>query len=231
MCQYPKELLPQSGFRISMPIDEMAGSIPLTVVRRSNVKIDYPAISSLPENCITSDEVPGMSMSLLGGGFKGEKHICYRQKNTGAKEWDGVTLLNDEEICDGYDFIPDAFPIYFSLKEIHKVRIPYKRQFDKQDDFNNFFVVKSAVNAWEKGRGYRVEGEITVAHKPTMMNYWHVELQISAVAGKDMHIKKGKAAWNRSLRYGVVDHLHNNFLFPADVKEYTIPESMYKNKA
>lgn len=214
-----------------MPIDEMAGSLPLTVVRRSNVKIDYSAISSLPENCIMSDAVAGMSMSLLGGGFKGEKHICYRQKNTGAKEWDGVTILNDEEIRDCYDFIPDACPIYFSLKEIHKVRIPYKRQFDKQRDFNNVLVVKSAVNAWEKGSTYDVEGELSVVHKPTMMNYWHVELQISAVADKDMYIKKGKAAWNRSLRYAVVDHLYHNFLFPNDVRQYTIPESMYKKKA
>lgn len=233
MTAYPKELLPQRNYAHSLQFDRMLDFLPLTVMRRSDVKIDYSAINRLPENCITKEDVVGLSMNLLGGSFKAEEHLRYRTKGRGNENWDGETISDVKE--GDYEIVKVESPVYFSCKEIHRVSIPYERHFNKRQDWETYHKNSSDVSysemVWRRDSPYEVCGEIYIVHKPTRMNYWHVELQISELEGKGMYIERTKANWNRCLRRKVVDHLRRNYLSPDKVEEYTIPENMYKKEA
>lgn len=235
MPQYPKEILPQENYLIQLHFDEMLDEIPLTAVRRSGKKIDYSANSDLPENCITGQDVAGMSMNLLGGGYKAEEHLKFRTRGRGSDAWDGGTIT---EVSDGdYEIVEVGSPIFFSFKRLHHVRIPYERQFGSENEFYSYYNNMNQSDAsssdivWKRDGPNEVWGEIFVEHKPTMMNYWHVELLISDRISEANLIERTRSGWNKCLRRKVVAYLRSHYLLPDKVEQYTIPESMYKNKA
>lgn len=236
MSMYPRQLLPKAEYRRRLDFNQLCSGVPtLTVVRRSDVAVCYlEGTRILEEDCITR-RVYDYSMNFVGGGFDAYEHIKYRQTGVGNDSWDREVILSEEEIDSSYETIEVCYPIFFAVRDIHHITIPYKRHFNKKKDMwqslkplSDEIEMQRYDELWGKGNGcIDLKGEILVAHVPTMMNYWHVELKIIEKEGTGKAVKGSSVAWKESIRNHVVNYLRSHSLYPSEVKDYVIPEEWY----
>lgn len=73
-------------------------------------------------------------MNLLGGAFDESQHLCVRQTELGCKDWDGLTLLNKQEMLH-YSERVEGYPIYYLVEELHGKPVPYSKTIEKEKEY------------------------------------------------------------------------------------------------
>lgn len=225
--------MPKQGYKPRMDVNDILKSVEiLAVVRRSPYALEFreeDGVKRLSEDCIT-DEVFNYSMNLLGNVFNVDEHLQIRQTGIGRKDWDGVTMLSDEDALKNSEDVP-AFPIYFMVKDLQNVKIPYTKVIEKQSEYDelqktsNALGRKIAEQTWEKGKPMHLEGLLRVNHIPTNLNYWHVTLDIYP-PDKTEPIMKGNSKWHKKLRDGIFDYLATHYQ-EEWLDRYEIPKHFY----
>lgn len=178
---------------------------------------------------VINDDVLEWSTNLLGGEFKIED-ICWRQIREGINEWNDDD--NDVDICNYigcYEQITSKYFVYISLCRFHNVTIPYKRKFGSEKDLKQYIDKTGETNqTYNAIEGNECHAVITIEHKPTMLNYWHMTV---GVTPKDFEMPIPRdSKKNQSLKKRVKEALHMHILnnvICEDTKYDNIPSSLY----
>jgi hypothetical protein len=198
---YPDCLLPKNRYVSRINLEEIFEHQLLFILRRSNKSfsetfIQVGEISILREDAIDYKEVPNMSVNLMGGKFVPD-FLRFIPKDEGIKEWDGRERIFLYEYLKSYSVLPsEPCAIYFDASKIHNCSIPYNRKKDKQVD--KFYRLKEFTPPFEEGK-YKLTAELRVAHVPTNMNYWHVELKLHPIQKLDESVSDVSPAWLKEL--------------------------------
>lgn len=253
--QYPHEILPKQNWRENVPPSNVIGVCQEAILghmlngRREDC-IDFTLgedmISILPDK-LPLKRIPGLSCCLLGTSFIVE-HFHFLPSNDGKKSWhEGVVVPEEMVNENNYTYYPDVTVIGWLLKEIHKYKIPYKRNFRKQKEYEEFKkdvlavsntkgIVDLYLEEWEQLlenpedknlRIVNVFGETRVNHAPTMLNFWHYTIDLYSIDNDIKPIDNISGGWKYNMADNFCDYLRRKFvLFENDS---TIPKIVDKN--
>jgi hypothetical protein len=218
---YPYRVIPKPYYLLFLDLDAIINLQELFIVRRSDYSIEdtFTETGTVKDKVIHQDDIPGMSMNLLGSYFKVE-HIKYRLLREAANKWQGKTIF-----LSNYVDLIDQFiiysPIIYSSKTLHNVSIPFI--YDSNDK-----AAKKDVIAWEKATGltaelvkeeYRLKGRLFLQHEPSNLNYWHVELKLFDAMKKEVKKYEG------TRRKTAIDYVLEHYL---SIAYSEVPESLKK---
>ena len=232
--EYPIELLPQQGFCVPFPLDSLKKEFGGYVVcYRIEGTVDdncelggFNGHKVLKENCF--EHIVHMSMNLLGGSFKPE-HVRFVQKKPGNKAWVVDEIVNFKDYQGCVDECTIATPIFYRDNVLCQPSISVPVIFDDKQAYNAFcryFSVKTFPQ-FKKGTPVRVTFETRIEHRPTKLNYWHVQLEVYPELKEEM-LNNNDGIW----RSRVFDHIRSTILchkFEESIPlSYTIPTKLYK---
>lgn len=166
------------------------------VARRFNGKAEDIVVELSPEYHVfrnTDDtletlytEIPQLSMTIMGAmtSFDDMKYI---QHDNARMDWDGTThqvtdFINSVSVANEY------FCVVYHASSVHRQPVEYEKRFETKEDFmkNMRFINFSMsdneriiLNNFQKKTRYPMQnGRLELVHRPTMLNYWHVELMV-----------------------------------------------------
>lgn len=192
---YPNEILPQQGYIPRMDLTKLKNVYPLVAVRRCLIS---PSLaferSEAGTKILTSDaigQVIGLSLNLLGGLFDEKKHILYKPSKTSPckEDWDGKTLYKVSP--EDYSMSStEGFNLYYSVNDWYNFTFPYTTTAASQEQFSKMHQDQKAIADSEgidiekricdifksKKDTFEMVARTRVNHHPTLMNYWHVQL-------------------------------------------------------
>lgn len=235
MCEYPIRILPKKQYVKRIDIDNLYAMCQESLlVRRldcDGIPFHYIGGRKLLNEGVIGDDVLDWSTNLLGGEFKIED-ICWRQLGKGIADW------NDEDvnICDydgSYELTNLTNCVFISLCCLHNQIIPYRRKFGSRKDLEQYSEItsefdKNVMAQWNADNELECHATITVEHKPTMLNYWHMTIEISP-KDFDAPIPRDSKK-NKSLKKRVKEALHMHILSNVicDVTHIEdIPKTLY----
>ena len=217
-----------------MSVDSILQAYPdAIVVRRCNLD-HYEYSFSKDGNKYLSEKVLGLnvlelSVNLLGGEFK-LCHLPFRPNlNFVSSDWNGTDLPQTPIDPSSYT-IEEGFPsVFFYIKDLHNYAFPYeksitskeeykqiKAQFEKeQESLKNTNIEKIFIGEYQgcSNKKTNVCGRLLVNHHPTILNYWHMQIDAYTAIGEDKLIpydaSNGEArAIRRNLRLELSGLLH-----------------------
>lgn len=217
MCEYPIRILPKIQYVKRINIGDLYTYCKeALLIRRLDCEdnpFHYIGGRKLLNEGIINDDVLDWSTSLLGGEFKIED-ICWRQIGKGITEW------NDEEIniCDyneSYELTKSTYCIFIPLCCLHNQIIPYKRKFGSRKDLEQYTEKtkefdQEVITQWNSEDELKCHASITVEHKPIVLNYWHMTIEITPYDFELPVARDSKK--NRSLKKKVKEALHMHIL-------------------
>ena len=194
---YPYRLVPYKGLKRKMDLSAIIDNgEDFAVARRFDGKAEDLLVELSPEYHVfrnTDDtlealykEIPQLSMTIIGAmtGFDDMKYI---QHDHAKEDWDGTThqitdFINSVSIANEY------FCVVYRASAVHRQPVEYEKRFDSKDDFKkNLGFINSSISGNEqillnnfssKKRYPMQNGRLELVHRPTMLNYWHVELMV-----------------------------------------------------
>ena len=185
MCNYPIRILPRRQYVDRINVNDLCIKCNQSVLLRRLDSEGKPfhiiGGRKLLNEGVISEDVLDWSTNLLGGEFKIED-ICWRQKNGGIADWNG----GDVKICDFdecYQHVETPYYVCIAVNRLHKITIPYKRRFGSRQDLEQY--VEKTNDITKEDIAQYIGGElecratITIEHKPTMLNYWHITIGIT----------------------------------------------------
>lgn len=200
---YPAEIIPQSGFKLSINIDDLLlAQSDIVLSRRIDKDVsecDYFGGKIMVESEDIVDDYMDLSLNLLGGLFENEKHLRYRQLKPGTNDWDGKDVdLEKYSTC--FEIKQHCFPIYLKALDLHNQKFPYKRSIGRQKEFNDIQknIVDRTLDVFHGEDDYTFEGTVKIVHSPTMLNYWHIEVKGIPEDSKGKPLEKSKSTWQKN---------------------------------
>lgn len=176
---------------------------------------------TLREDALEPRKIPQLSLNVLGGLFL-PKHTKFKVKmNTiGDEKWTGrpVYLV---DCRNHYTELENGSTIYFNANALHGALVDYERPKDKNSEkiYEDFH---SVVNG-----KYKLKAQITIAHEPTNMNYWHSELKVW-LDGKEL-LPGESAKWMKGVGQQIISDLICMNAYPELPKNHPInPKYFYK---
>lgn len=184
---YPFCILPRKFYKKTIDVPKLINKQKVVFIRRSQKSLEESfnvlgETITLKEDSISYQEIPELSLNLLGGKYK-EDHLRFRvfPKSPGCAKWDGklrIVLLNYKE---SYEEISVPCEIYFDGNAIHDHEVPYNRQHSKELEK----LAKSLPEVISMENGvYKMHGKIGFEAVPINLNYWHVETRIFDIEGR-----------------------------------------------
>lgn len=236
MCDYPSRILPNRQYVRRINIDELHVKCQNSLLIRRLDSDEYPFHEiggrKLLNEGVINDDVLDWSTNLLGGEFKIED-ICWRQTLKGVAEWNGEEV--DIHNYDGnYHQIVPTYYIFIKINCLHKATIPYNRKFGSKKELEQYAkktndVTKDNID-WYVDNEVECHATITIEHKPTMLNYWHMTIEITPRDFDKPMPRNGKQ--NKSLKKKVREALHvylvSNVMCEVESVE-NIPKELYLN--
>lgn len=195
MTSYPIEILPHKSYKKRLNLSVLKNKYSLMAVRWCAVPYESAFEDSAKgTKVLTSSAIGqplGLSMNLLGGLFDKDKHILYRPTKYSPcrDDWDGISLYTVS--CHDFEILsPDGFCLYYDINEWHNYTFPYyttapdKATFDgmkakeKSIALAEDIVIESIVQECFKSKKnpFQMTARTKINHHPTLMNYWHVQL-------------------------------------------------------
>ncbi len=236
MCEYPIKILPKKQYVKCINIDDLCAQCKRAVlVRRidcDELPFHYIGGYKVLNEGIINDDVLEWSTNLLGGDFD-IKDICWRQFGKGIEEWNE----GDVNICDysgSYEQIKSVNYVSIYLCRFHNKNIPYKRKFGSRKDLEQYTektkeLNKDIIEHWSSENEFDCIATITIVHKPTMLNYWHMTIEIRPHDFESSVPRDSKK--NKSLKKRIKEALHmyilNNVVCEEIHNIEQIPESLY----
>jgi hypothetical protein len=191
--KYPLEIIPKKGYLRTIDFQTFPKDLNLVLIRRSNCLTQletFTKLGTLKEQAILKDQLPGMSLFLLGGFFKIED-IYFRQIKNGDLDWSGEKIF----FCDlkkDYEKLNSAIPIYFNFKDIDEISFPYAKVGDEAKKISKSLGLQTTPTDGK----YKFNGTSSIKHVPVNLNYWHVELVLLDITKKP--IKDLRKDWSTS---------------------------------
>lgn len=235
MCKYPIRILPKKQYVNRINIGHLYTQCQESLlVRRLDCEgtpFHYIGNQKLLNEGVISDDVLDWSINLLGGEFKIED-ICWRQTGKGITEWND----GDVNICDydgSYELTKSTNCVFISLCCLHNQIIPYRRKFGSRKDLEQYTVKTSEFNKdvmvqWNTEDELECHATIIVEHKPTMLNYWHMTIEIVPKDFEEPISRDSKK--NKSLKKRVKEALHMHIVSNVICKVThieNIPQTLY----
>lgn len=229
-------IAPKAFFLQNMDIDAMLSEdIPLVTVRRSKYPFeeieDIDGSKHLSEDCVDED-VFNYSMNLLGGMFEPSLHLNIRPIGDGWQKWDGKTILSEQKVKE-LSAEEYGYPIYYKVEDFHNKTFPYKKTVVKEKAYETEkdrlvkLGLSTAIGIWNKDNPeVDFMGKTLVNHEPSMLNYWHVTLDVYE-PGTTVPIRKCKSAWQKQIRGYISRRLCDYYIPPSHVADYSISEKFY----
>ena len=218
--QYPKRIIPRNFYKAKIDIQGLLNSQALFVTRRLDISFDKAFNKHgnelfMREDDLDKDDIPNMSMNLMGGKFK-DKDVLYSPFGEGSKNWIPGTKIYLDNFLDKYKVLANYTLIYFMVSEIHNITVPYSRPKDRDSEklakalANATYPPKSLADSFE------FNGRALVLHAPTNLNYWHTEY---VIMGNDDRVPKNRSSWREELCKSLI----NNLLVVNGVNKLDIP--------
>ena len=204
---YPKSILPDVEYVVQIDIDDLLNKVDDFVVSRRILgkvedNIDVFA-NRLRLRIEALGNIPNMSLNLLGGRFKDKKHIRFRQLGEAAKEWDGNQVLM-KDYAGKYEELKDCASIAFRGKDLHRIAIPYKKTITDKGEKEKLRRLGIDLDRFTDKNEVNLQGIIRLEHKPTMLNYWHLVMDIYPHE-EIVPIKRTDATWKKNMVSFVTD--------------------------
>lgn len=232
--EYPIELLPQPGFCVPFPLaclkEECGGYV---VCYRIKGTVDdncepggFNGHKVLNEKCF--EHVVHLSMNLLGGPFKPE-HVRFIQKTPGSNNWavDEKVSFMDYQGC--VEECATATPIFYRDNVLCQPSISVQVIFNDKQAYKAFcrYFSESSFPQFKNGVSVWATFETRIEHRPTKLNYWHVQLEVYPELKEEM-LDNDNGIW----RSRVFEHIRSTILchkFDESMPfSYTIPTELYK---
>ena len=197
---YPKEILPTSKYVIKIDIDDLLGKVSDFLVCR-RIK------GSLEENTVTFNgkvrlkvealgKIPNLSTNLLGAKFQADQHIAFSPTGDARCDWDGKNI-DLAKFKDSFQVVENCTYVAYHGDALHNIPVPYRKNLNKDDKNKLASRGINLDNFITKGEA-ELTGTIKLEHKPTMLNYWHIVMDIYPYDSPDP-IKKDDAAWQKNM--------------------------------
>lgn len=179
---YPQRLLPKSNYRSCMSRTDLKDVNPL-LQRKCNMPFEKCCVDNDPDNVTRAafGEVglAGMSVNVLGGLFlSGDER--WQQNVSKDEEWTSGDV--DLKMYEGkYELRDVEASVYFNFASADEMTWTFPRVFpDKaQHDKYKAAIIEgmSGVSVFSKKTPYVLNAHAECHHKPTVLNYWHVEVK------------------------------------------------------
>src|ERR1700761_960813 len=136
---YPIRIIPKHCFKEEIDIENLQREVQkLFVLRRSEKPLEdlfhlLGDIYILRSDALEDDDIPNMSMNLMGGKFE-EKHAVYvpKMKTLGVEKWINKKRIYLDQFLNSYSVKRGITPIYFDVSKIHNIPVPYFRAKDSR---------------------------------------------------------------------------------------------------
>lgn len=198
---YPKGILPNVEYALKIDIDDLLDKVGNFVVsRRIEGSVDdnidlFAGQRRLRIEALGS--IPNMSLNLLGGRFIEKKHTKFRQLNEAANDWDGKEVLIED--YDGkYEALNNCAAVSFRGKNLHRIAVPYKKKITDKGEMEKLRRLGIDLDRFSDNNDVNLQGVIKLEHKPTMLNYWHLVMDIFPSAS-EVPIKRADATWKKNI--------------------------------
>mgnify|MGYP001021867876 CR=1 FL=1 len=183
---YPNSILPRTFYKEKVDISDLIKKQQVVFVRRSSKPFAKTfnvvgELITLKEDSIFYQDIPDLSLNLLGGKYQRE-HLKYKLNinSDACRTWDGKTKIDLTDFHEYYEVVDVPCEIYFDGNIIHDHIIPYNRQQSKELDK----LAKSLPKVFTLDKNtYTFEGKIAFESDPLNLNYWHAETCIFDVEG------------------------------------------------
>lgn len=179
---FPKALIPRCSYKHEMNVESLFDGIPGFLVAR---RLDGSSSASTNHNngkfffrldsLGEIKHLSKMSLDLLGGLFSPNRHQRYRTKGKGSEYWDGKTVYRKVPTDLFYYYEKECSSVAIEASRIKSVPVPYRKELNKaqHDD-----LVKKGIHIerFIGKKAYDLEGEFRLEHAPTVLNYWHFQV-------------------------------------------------------
>lgn len=206
---YPRSISPRAANRHRLPMCKLLRDYPeLIVVRRCDDPAPFALsgtgkIKKLKDEIFANENLLEMSVNLLGGKFK-LHHLAFSPfRQFVEDEWCGRKVFDYSSLEDYYTVNNTYGVIFFGVSQVNTFTFPYSKAVDKK----NFPILKDAGEKAKKKE--RIDKELVgelgsagnnmtkmqawlhVNHHPTILNYWHMQIDIYGV-GHNGYFKYGE---------------------------------------
>ncbi|MBL4649353.1 MAG: hypothetical protein JKY03_06435 [Aureispira sp.] len=191
---YPTEIIPQKSYKF-IAIDRL-NEVEGILLARTSLESEEDTFDEehgyLREGAFVRNDkdVFGLSMNFMGGEFN-EDHVKFKTTDDGSKYWEEKEDVNFSLYGSCYQELEETKPcILYLLKDLHNIKIPYEKKADKNFKkqlkvAENEFDLDFSVPTNTKDPLIDVEAVGFIEHKPTKLNFWHVEFHV-----KDCFMKR-----------------------------------------
>lgn len=232
---YPREILPQKGFVVPFPFQELVDTF-------GDYHLCYRIDGSVEENLEPDTfngqrrlkdacfkHLPHMSMNLHGGLFQPE-HVRFVQKKPACDKWNGKSDVSLDEYIQYVEENDNCTPIFYLASDLcqdirtlvsFQDRTAYKAAAD-------FFAESSfTMPPYEKGKLLEIVVEVRVKHEPSNLNYWHTQMEVHPPHG-EAELKDDNATWRKRIFHQIRNSILCYRYTETPQKDYKIQESMYR---
>lgn len=236
MCVvYPKQILPNEDFLNPLLIqelhDEQNGFIMSRRIDKPVSDCSFPSTQGrrqLDIDCL-GENIERLSMNLMGGAFM-TNHLIFQQKGEGAKPWKGG-IIRIEDFVSCIVVLPCGFPLYYSSNCLHRRHFCTNLTFAKNEK-GKYDSLRAAAKSLAltvfTGDEVKVdfESEIFIAHVPTNLNYWHVQMEVKPAFEKDDSYFKNGNSWREDVYVQLLTDILS-FEFLEDVTPSVVASKYY----
>ena len=233
--KYPLELLPQPGFCVPFPLGvlkEEYGGYAVCYRIKGTVNDNcesggFGGHKVLNENCF--EHIVHLSMNLLGGSFRPE-HVFFVQNKPGSNDWIAGETVDFQDYLNCIDECATATPIFYRDSVLCQPSISVPVVFNDKQAYKAYCQCfnEKKFPPYKEGASIGVTFETKLEHRPTKLNYWHIQLEVYPEL-KDEMLKNDSGVW----RSRIFDHIRNAILchkFEESMPfSYTIPMELYKH--
>lgn len=224
---YPKAIIPKRTFKLQIDIDAISESVQLYVVRRADGDCNdlFTDTGIIKEEYLKPREASELSMNLFGAFYK-PRHLKFTALKKGSEDWNGQRIYL-ADFANDYTTVSTFCPLIYELNSLHNQEVPSYSQYNPKDKTTaDHIKVNKLINEVVENQ-YKVQGKAIIIHKPTNLNYWHVELHIQLAPHKEV-LKKESNQFARSARSYVVEQLLSVPMFELPKRIQAIDKSFYK---
>lgn len=229
---YPKEIIPKAKYVVNIDIDRILDyKDDFLICRRLKGTLEENIVPFNGKYVLKTESlgnIINMSTNLLGAKFKANKHIQFSPKGDGILDWDGKKV-DMKMFSMSFQVLDNCSFVAYKGKILHNIQVPYIKVLSDAEKKN----AQSLGINLDKLNGLNeapLIGTIRLAHRPTMLNYWHVVMDLfphgSATPLTDAH-----GAWKKRMTSFVLEKiLTKNYI--AELSSVPrIPRFLYRNKS
>ena len=221
LSNYPKDIIPKPQFVIKIDIDNLINKIgDFIICRRLNGKLEDNLIDFNGRKRLKIEalgDIINLSTNLLGAKFKTDEHLMFAPKGDGRDDWNGE-VVDLSKYKDSYTIVQNFSFVTYKGVHLHNRAFPYCKTLSK-DDIKKADSLGIDVGKLNELSEAQFSGAIYLEHKPTMLNYWHIVMDLYP-QGSDTPIVDKKAKWKKNMAKFVLEQI---LIIDFEIEPESIP--------